>query len=688
MSQSTPFLVRHAALVFGLKTFAAAMLAFTLALWLDMPRPYWAMTSVFIASSPLTGATSSKAVYRIVGTLIGAAGTLVLVPNLVDAPELLSVAMALWLGVFLYVSLIDGTPRSYVFMLAGYTVALIGFPIISAPESTFDIVVSRVQEITLGIVCASVVSMLVLPRSVASAIATQADAWLAGARRLGVDVLTGRGGEQERDNDRMRLAVAISQIDELHRHLGYESATSANTARGLERLRPLILSLLPLLASIDDRMRVLATHGVASAGLAEIRARIARWLGDGGNDRLEADALRAALSKLRPTLGAEAGANEMRVAALVNGLRNLVQIMQDFQLLREAIADGRNPDALALALELPLTARTSGAAVTHRDHGLALWSAAAVVISVLACCAFWIATGWADGASAALIAAVVGSLLAAVDEPLPAFRQLNKLILVAIAVTGIYTFGVLPRVTTLEALIAALAPTFVLFGWMQARPATARVGFLLALFTSVQLSLDSSYGASFASFANSSIALMLGVALTGVVSAIVRLFGAGWVAHRLLRSNWTTLAAVAAGTSRHDRVAISSLMQHRLALLAARIAVVPAAARSDAANVRQLRAAVGIIDLRQASLGVSRRVKAAIDALLAALASAFRTHTVGPLPDELVVGLDRTIASTLQEPAGDARNDALIGLAGIRSGLFPAAPAYHPHAPEQRRMAA
>ena len=54
----------------------------------------------YITSSALTGATSSKAVYRIFGTLIGAAGTIVLVPNLVDAPELLSLAIALWVGIF------------------------------------------------------------------------------------------------------------------------------------------------------------------------------------------------------------------------------------------------------------------------------------------------------------------------------------------------------------------------------------------------------------------------------------------------------------------------------------------------------------------------------------------------------------------------------------------------------------
>src|SRR3981189_2097772 len=135
MNQPSSFWARHAASVFALRTFAATMLAFSIALWLDMPRPYWAMASVYITSNPLTGATGAKAVYRLLGTLIGAAGTIALVPNLVNAPELLSLAIALWVGVCLYLSLIDGTPRSYVFMLAGYTVALLGFPLVAVPHA-------------------------------------------------------------------------------------------------------------------------------------------------------------------------------------------------------------------------------------------------------------------------------------------------------------------------------------------------------------------------------------------------------------------------------------------------------------------------------------------------------------------------------------------------------------------------
>jgi uncharacterized membrane protein YccC len=660
------------------------MLAFSIALRLDMPRPYWAMASVYITSNQLTGATWSKARYRMLGTLIGAAGTIVLIPNLVDAPEVLSLAIASWVGVFLYLSLIDGTPRSYLFLLSGYTVALLGFPILSSPDLTFDIVAARVQEILLGIACASVVSTLVMPRSVTSAIAAKADASLARARRLGVDVLTGGGSNQERDNQRMLLAAAAAEIDQLSRHLDYEAATSANIKRGLQRLRQHMLSLLPLLGSIEDRKVALNSGEEASARIAGICTRTARWLEDGGRDGQEVDALRAALDEMRPTLDADAGWIDITVAGLVLRLRNLVDVMQDCQLLREAIADGRNPDQLELAF-IPDTLTV---AVPHRDHRLALWAGAATALSVLACCAFWIATGWADGASAALFAALIGSFLSGLDDPLPAFRNFSKVILVVIAINGIYTFAVLPRITTLEMLIAALAPAFVLFGWLAARPATANLGSWLGIFTSVQLALQPSYEGDFPSFANASIALVLGVALTAVTCGIVRSLGTGWIASRLLRSNWRTLAAVAERRSPRDRVAIASLMQHRLALLAARITVVPAEARRDAANLRQLRTALSIIDLRQASRGLSRRTMAAIDELLARLASVFRAHTAGRISDEMVGRLDGTIASTLRDPASENRNEALTGLAGIRAGLFPEAAPYQPHEHEQGRVAA
>src|SRR3569833_2954809 len=184
MRAEEPVLVRYADLIFALKTFAASMLALLIALAIDLPRPYWAMATVYITSQPLAGATSSKAFFRVVGTLVGATITVVMVPNLINAPELLCLAIALWVGLCLYLSLLDGTPRSYVFMLGGYSVALIGFPSVAEPASIFDTALARVEEISLGIICASLVSTVVFPRSVAPAVAARVRFWLVVVCRL------------------------------------------------------------------------------------------------------------------------------------------------------------------------------------------------------------------------------------------------------------------------------------------------------------------------------------------------------------------------------------------------------------------------------------------------------------------------------------------------------------------------
>jgi len=431
-------------------------------------------------------------------------------------------------------------------------------------------------------------------------------------------------------------------------------------------------------------MVALDSGGGMPANLGTICTRIARWLAESCRDREEADLMRAALADMQPTLEADAGWTEIMAASLMIQLRNLVDIMQDCHALRLAIADDRDPEHVTLAFTLDASAH----AAVHRDRGVALWSAAAATLSMLACFAFWIGTGWTDGTTAALFAAILGTLIAGTDEPLPAFRNLYKVVVVVVALNGIYIFGILPRVTAVEMLMAALMPMFLLFGWMAARPATAPIGALLANFISVQLALQPSYTADFASFANSSVALMLGVGLTGVICGIVRFLGTGWIARRLLLSNRETLAAVAARRSWQDRVAVASLMQHRLGLLAQRIAAVPAEARSDAANLRQLRTALNIIDVRQASLGLSLPARAAIEALLARLAAMFASRSAVEVPDEVLGQLDSTIRFTLQEPASEARNQALIALAGIRSGLFPQARAYQPLPPERREIAA
>src|SRR5580692_11158242 len=176
--------------IFSVNCYIATMLTMFIAFSLDLKSPGWAMTTVYLTSQPLSGAMRAKAVYRAIGTFIGAAAMVAIVPNLVDAPELTTLAIMLWVALCAFVAQLDRTPRSYMFVLSGYTAALIGFPSVLAPDTVFDTAVSRVEEITIGVVCAALVHSLIFPKSALSAFETKLRSALAEARIWIADGLT------------------------------------------------------------------------------------------------------------------------------------------------------------------------------------------------------------------------------------------------------------------------------------------------------------------------------------------------------------------------------------------------------------------------------------------------------------------------------------------------------------------
>ncbi|TYL87558.1 FUSC family protein [Bradyrhizobium cytisi] len=677
MRADEPFLVRHADLIFALKTFAASMLALVIALAMDLPRPYWAMATVYITSQPLAGATSSKAFFRVMGTLVGATMTVALVPNLINAPELLCLAIALWVGLCLYLSLLDGTPRSYVFMLAGYTVALIGFPSVSEPGAIFDTAVARLEEISLGIICASLVSTIVFPRSVAPAVAGRVDSWLLDARRLSQVVLLREGTGETRRGKRLKLATDIVEIDTLSAHLAYDRLTDRNAVTGLGEIRLRMLMLLPVIASLEDRLAALGEEALRrQPELKRLLEDIAQWIVSDVSARQPAERIRAMIAERQAVLDDSASWERIIITSLLSRLRDLVDLSRDCRELTKAIAGNRNVSTLDLAFH----SEAGAAPVRHRDRGLALWSAAGAAVAILICCAFWIGTGWPDGASAPMMAAVACSFFAAQDEPARFIRSFGLWSLVAIVVVAIYLFALVPAISHIEVLVVALAPTFLLYGFLIARPATAGTGMALAANTATLLALQSTYIADFASYANSAVAFFVGVLIAELVTRIARGVGAEWIANRLVLSSWITIAVAAERRGKRDRAEFAGLMLHRLGLLVQRIAFLSESDRRDADSLVQLRIGINIIDLRRARYGLAASTISVIDDMLDQLAIACRSYAGGGMPRELLTSVDLALAQAVKDPNDSAREDALIGLVGIRRGLFPDAPAYRPRA--------
>lgn len=128
-------------------------LALSVAYTLNLDEPYWAMTSAAVVSFPTVGGVISKSLGRIAGSLLGAMAALLIAGHTLNDPWLFLVAMAGWIGYCTWACAHYSNNVAYAFQLAGYTAAIIAFPVINISETgeLWDIAQSRVCEVIVGI---------------------------------------------------------------------------------------------------------------------------------------------------------------------------------------------------------------------------------------------------------------------------------------------------------------------------------------------------------------------------------------------------------------------------------------------------------------------------------------------------------------------------------------------------------
>ncbi|MCX5542143.1 FUSC family protein [Paraburkholderia sp. CNPSo 3076] len=149
--------------LFAFKAALAAVLALAIAMRLDLPQPRTAMVTVFIVMRPQTGLVFARGFYRVAGTIVGVFVAITLIAAVGQYPEAFIILSALWIAICTAGAARNRNSRSYGFVLAGYTAAVVGVPALQDPNSAFLIASTRVAELSLGVICASVVSALVFP---------------------------------------------------------------------------------------------------------------------------------------------------------------------------------------------------------------------------------------------------------------------------------------------------------------------------------------------------------------------------------------------------------------------------------------------------------------------------------------------------------------------------------------------
>ncbi|MGO4808147.1 FUSC family protein [Cupriavidus sp. 2MCAB6] len=652
--------------LFSLKVYAAAMLALYIALALALPRPYWAMATVYLVSNPVTGATRAKAAYRVVGTLLGATAAVVTVPLLVNAPVLLMGAISLWSGALLYLSLLDRAPRNYIFLLSAYTLPIVALPAVSQPVEIFDLAIARVEEIAIGIVCAGMVSALFFPTKVAPTLRDRAAVWLGDAGQWAAEILSAAPDSNAFSHEnRHRLVSDISTIDQLIKQLSYdtEGTESLRNARALwERMA----MLLPLLSSLAGVVRALRSQ---LAGIPEDLARhmteMSRWIRGGFYGPAPTQippATPPAANGMAPGWHASlvATANELLLA--------LAALGEDCRALQRSIGDRTTGSS-----ESPLRVRgLSADRASHHDHGMLLFYACSTSLAVFCAGLLWIVSQWEAGAGAVVLAAVTSCFFATIEEPRSAAHSFLRWSGVCFAVSAFYLFAVVPYAHDFVTLAGMLAVPYLGIGLLLPRPGFNLIALLLSLNTASFANFQSVFDANFLATINGSLASIGGMLFAPLWAMATRPFGARVAARRLIRASWKDLAQAATCSEAPKVAKLGGRMVDRLNQLAPRLTASVGNMPSD--GFAELQIGFSLLALRRGLSAMRPQARRAVTGVLNAVASHFRarlgTGTGSASPATLRACIEKAIGELAAFP-GDGTRHALAALVVLRLTLYP-----------------
>jgi uncharacterized membrane protein YccC len=580
--------------LFSLKAFAAAMLALYIALYFGLPRPYWAMATVYFVSHPLTGATRSKAAYRVAGTVLGATAAVVTVPQLVNMPIVLLGAISLWIVVLVYLSLLQRSPRSYVFLLAAYTLPIVALPAVMQPGQIFDIAVARIEEIVIGIVCAAVVGSIVFPTKVAPALRDRIRIWLDDAAAWANDIV---GANPRANAGRHRLAADMLALDQLIVQLSFDTESEL-TLQHARALRARMSGLMPILSALENVLQ-------AQRAAADDSAHIALT----------------------------------RTAAHLHAQFN--KLMQTCETLQHGIGDrpaGPPPDDA-------VSDDQAEQAAAYHDHAMLLFGAVSAGLAVFCAGLLWIFSGWEDGGGPVAVASIASCFFATIDEPRPVARTFLRWSAACLLIASFYLFLVIPHAQTFETLAAMLSVPYLGIGMLIQRPGFNLIAMLLSVNTASFSNVQSVYDTNFLGIFNTSLANAAAMLFAPVWAVLARPFGAHVAAHRLLRASWQDLAHAATWRAADIHSQLGARMLDRLGQLMPRLGATRGRLASD--GFTELQIGYCTLALQRALPSLPPSARKPIRRVLSIVARHFRARVkaghVVPVPLPLHQWLDTSI---------------------------------------------
>ncbi|MDP9526902.1 FUSC family protein [Pseudomonas protegens] len=526
--------------VYIFKVLAAAFLTLWLAMRLELPQPRTAMITVFIVMQPQSGQVFAKSFYRFLGTLTGSAVMVALIALFAQNTELFLGSLAIWVGICSAGAARYRNFRAYGFVLAGYTAAMVGLPALAHPEGAFMAAVWRVLEISLGILCSTLVSAAILPQTASAAMRN------ALYQRFGVfalfvtDGLRGRSQRDSFETSNVRFiaeavgleglrSVTVFEDPHMRRRNGRLSRLNSEfmgiTTRFnalhqlLERLRSsgadqVVVAIKPGLYDLAELLDGFSGRALTSPDAARLATALAAYKAE---LPARVRSLRAAFQESGPS-----DAEQLDFHTAYELLYRFVDEMHSYAQTHASLADHRHERE---RWDEPYTPQTNWLACA------ASGIRAAFVLVVLG--SYWVATAWPSGATMTLIAAATIGLSAATPNPKRMAFQMACGTFIGALVGFVEMFFVFPWIDGFPLLCLMLAPVIVLGSFLASRPKYAGVGLGLLIFFSTGSVPDNLTVYNPYAFINDYIAMVMGMLVCAAAGAIILPPNSRWLWRRL-----------------------------------------------------------------------------------------------------------------------------------------------------------
>lgn len=429
------------ALLHGLNMAMAAWLSFAIAVLLSVDNPFWAAMPVWVLSQAYRGLVYERALWRILGTLIGAGLGLAFLhlPN----AYLQLLGMALVVGVASALTHVLRGALSYLPMLAGITIGVVVLPSVLAPDTSLDLALSRVECTLIGVLVTTLLCSRTTPRSQRKTYYQRVRVLAADALRLAAHAL----GPSYAQPDQALFSRIRQEMVDLDGQARILAAGSWDAYRRLPYVDAFLYAVIELLAASEMIVRQRERGRCPAADYASSLLEQAQRLQDG-----------QPLKVLAKTAARQEG--QISLARLRRAMGQIQRAEEGLFATQAPARRGRHRflTTPAISVDWPLATRTG------LISGLAAFSAGAIAFALSSPALELMAMG------VCTFSIILGSM----PRPQLMSRTMFTGITVGVVVASLYRYLLQGHLVTDWQVIASVLPFVVIGGLLRAnRPTSA-----------------------------------------------------------------------------------------------------------------------------------------------------------------------------------------------------------------------